>query len=84
MGENLDGAAKDFRQAADNRQPVTLALDNDVFNWIRAEFPQGWQEQINGLLRFYMDTSQNREAEFTSTFDPGEMLDPTPPPELTL
>ena len=84
MEDKLDSASKDFKQAADHRQPVTLALDDDVLDWIKAEYPQGWQEQINGLLRFFMDTSQHREAEFArDTWEPGEM-DSRPAPELTL
>lgn len=83
MEENLGSAAQDFKQAADNRQPVTVTLDQDVLNWIKGEFPQGWQEQINGLLRFFMDTSQQREAEFAG-WEPGEMQEPPLAPELTL
>ena len=84
MAEYVDGAAKDFNEAAEHRQPVTLALDNDVLDWIKAEFPQGWQDQINGLLRFFMDTSQQRAAEFAG-WEPGEMQEPPPfKPELTL
>ena len=84
MEDKLDSASKDFKQAADHRQPVTLALDDDVLDWIKAEYPQGWQEQINGLLRFFMDTSQNREAQFAASWEPGEMPEPQSPPELSL
>lgn len=84
MDEKLKEAAKDFKQAADDRQPVTLALDSDVLDWIKTEFPQGWQDQINGLLRFFMDTSLDRVAEFAAAWEPGEMQEPPPAPELTL
>lgn len=79
MGENLDALPQNFKQAASHRRPVTLALDNDVLDWVKAEFPDGWQEQINGLLRFFMDTSQNREADFADAWEPGERAQPDAP-----
>jgi len=84
MDEKLGAATKDFKQAANDRQPVTVALNQDVLDWIKGEFPQDWQEQINDLLRFFMDTSQDRVAEFAGSWEPGEMQEPPPAPELTL
>ncbi|MCW6512295.1 BrnA antitoxin family protein [Lichenifustis flavocetrariae] len=72
----------DFRASAapaDRRETVTLTLDADVVAWMRAEFPD-WQGQVNGLLRFFHDTSLNREASFDPDgFEPGEMVANAPP-----
>lgn len=75
----------DFRQSAelpaDRRETVTLTIDADMLTWMRAAFPD-WQGQINGLLRFFYDTSLNREVAFDPDgFEPGEMT-ADPPPAL--
>ena len=78
------GLPDDFRQSAQpaaRRETVTLDIDADLVAWLQAEFPD-WQGQINGLVRFYHDTSVNREASFDpDAFDPGEMT-ADPPPAL--
>jgi hypothetical protein len=58
---------------------VTLALDDDVLDWLKGEFPD-WQGHVNELLRFYMDTSQDRARSFEpDAFEPGEMAQPDAP-----
>lgn len=80
--EKASGLPNNFQQAAADavrRQQVTLDLDADLAQWLQAEFPKGWREHVNDLLRFFMDTSQARELEFaTSAWEPGEMEKPPP------
>jgi uncharacterized protein (DUF4415 family) len=45
------GAAK-----AGARVTVTLDIDADVLDWLKAQ-PLDWQREINNLARFYMETS---------------------------
>ena len=76
---NDQSPALSFKQAACPQQAETLLLDGDVLDWIKGEFAD-WQGHINDLLRFHMDTSQNREREFApDAFEPGEMAQPDPP-----
>ena len=42
---------------------VTLDLDADVLDWLRAQSTD-WRQELNDLARFYMDTSQAREEAF--------------------
>jgi BrnA antitoxin of type II toxin-antitoxin system len=71
--------ASSFKKAAYPQQPETLLLDTEVLDWIKSEFSD-WQGQINELLRFYMETTQIREASFSpDAFEPGEMADPASP-----
>jgi hypothetical protein len=61
------------------RQAETLLLDTEVLDWVKSEFSD-WQGHINELLRFYMETSQIREASFSpDAFEPGEMAQPDAP-----
>ena len=77
---NEQSPASSFKQAACPQQPETLLLDTDVLDWIKADYAD-WQDHINQLLRFYMETSQSREADFDpDAFEPGEMAQPDPPP----
>lgn len=72
--------ASAFTQAACPQKAETLLLDADVLGWIKTEYPDHWQGHINDLLRFYMDTSQSREADFSpDAFEPGEMAQPQHP-----
>lgn len=59
------------------KQTETLLLDKDVLDWIKGEFGD-WQGHINELLRFYMDTSRQREEAFE------EQPEPTPGQGLKL
>jgi uncharacterized protein (DUF4415 family) len=38
------------------RVTVTLDIDADVLDWLKAQ-PLDWQREINNLARFYMETS---------------------------
>ena len=38
------------------RMTVTLDIDTDVLDWLKAQ-PLDWQREINNLARFYMETS---------------------------
>lgn len=59
------------------RVTVALDIDADVLEWLKAQ-PLEWQQEINNLARFYMETSQAREAAFApDAWEPGEMQQPT-------
>lgn len=49
------GAAK----AAGARVTVTLDIDADVLDWLKAQ-PLDWQREINNLAQFYMETTISR------------------------
>ena len=71
--------ASSFKKAACPQQAETLLLDTEVLDWIKGEFGD-WQGHINELLRFYMETSQDRIQGFEpDAFEPGEMAQPDPP-----
>jgi uncharacterized protein (DUF4415 family) len=62
--------------AAPPRVTVTLDMDADVLEWFKAQ-PTEWQRELNNLARFFMETSQAREAEFApDAWEPGEMQPP--------
>lgn len=73
----------EFGQAATTDAPkgsVAVAIDAEVFAWIKGQFPDP-TAHINDLLKFFMDTSQARERDFgPDAWEPGEM--DKPPPEL--
>lgn len=85
MDQKTDGTSPgDFRKAAVHKQDVTLPLDSDVLAYIQGEYGD-WRGHINDLLRFFMETNQIREMGFEQAgFEPGEMAEPQPPPELTV
>jgi hypothetical protein len=84
-GEPRIALPNEFGQAATTdgpKGPVAVAIDPDVFEWIRGQFSDP-TAHINDLLRFFMDTSRDKEREFDpDAWDPGEM--DQPPPEFTL
>ena len=41
-----------------NKTQITLRLDTDVLNWFKAQ-GQGYQTNINALLKAYKDANQN-------------------------
>jgi uncharacterized protein (DUF4415 family) len=45
------------------RVTVTLDLDADVLEWLKAQ-PLGWQREVNNAMRFLMETNLIREAAF--------------------
>ena len=38
------------------RVPVTVEMDADLLDWLKAQ-PTDWQREINNLARFFMETS---------------------------
>jgi uncharacterized protein (DUF4415 family) len=74
----------DFQQAATlppaSQTVVSLPLDNDVLAWLQADNqPSDWAAQINGVMRFYMETNLIAEAEQEAAARMGE---PEPAPSL--
>src|SRR3954453_2180907 len=58
------------------RVTVSLDLDADVLGWLK-EQPTDWQRELNNLARFFMETSQIREAQYIpDAWEPGEMQQP--------
>jgi uncharacterized protein (DUF4415 family) len=62
------------------RVSVTLDLDADVLEWLKAQ-PLGWQHEIRNTLRFFMETSNPPVPpphEFDPfTYDPEAVFDPS-------
>jgi len=73
-GNNLP---QDFRQAASQtvaQRSIIIDVDADVLEWLEQQKLGSVSEDINGLLRFYMETSQIKEQEFAHTaWEPGEL-----------
>jgi hypothetical protein len=55
------------------RVTVTLDLDADVVEWLRAQ-SIGLQPELNNLARFYMETTLIREAAFEDAAGPEQEL----------
>ncbi len=85
MVDILERPSVEFQEAAaaePKRVAVTVKLDADVLEYLEAEGLK-LDDNINGLLRFYMDTSQQKEREFQpDAWEPGEMQTPPPAPAL--
>lgn len=81
MVDVLERPSVEFQEAAAAepvRLAVTVNLDADVLQFLQAEGLK-LDDNINGLLRFYMDTSQQKERDFQpDAWEPGEMI-PAPP-----
>lgn len=84
MVGTLERSVLEFAEAAAQtplRRTVTVNLDADVLQFLEAEGLK-LDDNINGLLRFYMDTSQQKELEFASgSWEPGGMDLTTPNPD---
>jgi uncharacterized protein (DUF4415 family) len=52
--------ASSFRQAADPDEK--LAIDPPILAWFKAR-GAGWQDEINGVLEFYIDTIEHPASE---------------------
>ena len=50
------------------RVTVTLDIDGDVLDWLKAQ-PLDWQREINNLARFYMETSNHKPVAPPHEFD---------------
>jgi uncharacterized protein (DUF4415 family) len=79
MEEQKNGLLPEFEGSAappSERVMVTLDLDADLLEWLKAQ-PTDWQREINNLARFFMETSQIREAQYApDAWEPGEMQQP--------
>jgi hypothetical protein len=60
------------------RVTVTLDLDAEVLEWLKAQ-PLDWQTEINNLTRFFMETSLIREAAFEEAAGPEHELETAGP-----
>lgn len=85
MVDILERPSVEFQEAAAATPPqrdVTLKIDADLLDWIATRGEDAGQE-INGLLRFYMDTTEAKAREFDpDAWEPGEMQEPDPAPSL--
>jgi hypothetical protein len=83
MVDVLERPSVEFEAAAAPTPPqrdVTLKIDADLLEWLTARGEDAAQE-INGLLRFYMDTTEAKAREFEpDAWEPGEMQEPAPAP----
>ena len=66
--------------APQKRVTVTLDLDADVLAWLK-EQDLGWEQEINNIARFYMETSLIREQAFADAagLDRADELDTAGP-----
>lgn len=63
---DFDGAVRACARAVEPpKVMVSLPLDADLVAHFQSETEaDGWQKHINGVLRFYMETNQGRDADF--------------------
>jgi uncharacterized protein (DUF4415 family) len=66
--EPLQTQFEDSAAPPPERVTVTLDLDADVLEWLKAQ-PLGWQHEIRNSLRFFMETS-NAPVPPPHEFDP--------------
>ena len=86
MVDILERPTEEFRSATTQRSTVALEIDSDIAEYLKSQFPEGWQAHANDLLRFFMDTCQAKEREFENVEqqEPGEMAEALPARELGL
>lgn len=81
MVDILERPSAEFADAAAQptpRRSVTIDIDSDLIQYLQTE-RLNLAEHINGLLRFHMDTSMQREREADlDGWEPGEMIEPPP------
>ena len=59
------------------QRDVTLKIDADLLEWLAARGEDA-AEEVNGLLRFYMDTTEAKALEFAAdAHEPGELDRPS-------
>ena len=83
MVDTLERPTRDFREASASQAKATLEIDHDIAEYLKSQFPDGWQAHANDLLRFFMETSQAKEREFEHVFaqpEPDETAAPAPIP----
>jgi len=75
-GQKLPESFEQAAAATPPRRPVTVEIDADVLDWMQHQGVNMLTE-VNGFLRFMMDTSQQKAAEFApDAWEPGEMQAP--------
>lgn len=83
MVDVLERPSAEFEVVAAPAAPqrdITLSLDADLLDRL-TELNLNAAEEINGLLRFYLDTTEAKAREFESdAWEPGEMQEPDPAP----
>ncbi|WP_157182365.1 hypothetical protein [Methylobacterium sp. WSM2598] len=83
MVDVLERPSAEFEIAAAPQPPqrdVTLSIDVDLLDRL-TERNLDAAEEINGLLRFYLDTTEAKAREFDlDAWEPGEMQEPPPAP----
>jgi hypothetical protein len=58
---------------------VTVKVDADILDWMAAR-GENVSQEINGLMRFFMETQIIKESQFDpDAWEPGEMQAPPPP-----
>jgi uncharacterized protein (DUF4415 family) len=62
-----------FKQAANTDEK--LAIDPAILAWFRAR-GRGWQDEINGVLEFYIDTIEHPASEPAPPIPGGPDLEP--------
>jgi hypothetical protein len=73
--------APEFEATAAPPQPrvtVTVDLDADVVEWLKAQ-PTDWQREINNLTRFFMETNLIRDIAFEDAAGPEHELETAGP-----
>jgi uncharacterized protein (DUF4415 family) len=71
MEEQKNELAPFFEPAAappPERVTVTLDIDADILDWLKAQ-PTDWQRELNNLTRFFMETSMIRQTAFEDAED---------------
>jgi hypothetical protein len=71
--QNSEQLQAQFQPAAapPQRMAVTLDMDADVMDWLKEQHLD-WQQELNNLARFFMETSQSRETAFEEAAAPAE------------
>jgi uncharacterized protein (DUF4415 family) len=75
MEEQKTGLQPEFEGSAappPERVTVTLDLDADLLDWLKAQ-PTDWQREINNLGRFFMETS-NAPVPPPHEYDPNDYI----------
>ena len=83
MADKTGNPSAEFDSVAAPSPPqrdVTLKIDADLLDWL-ASRGEDATEEVNGLLRFYMDTTEAKALEFApDAHEPGERRELVPAP----
>ena len=66
MVDTLERPTIEFRNAAASQAKATLVIDHDVAEYLKSQF-SNWQGHANDLLRFFMEPSQAKDAQFVKS-----------------